>query len=195
MAAGTSTPLQSKVLHKEPTNDTLVLLVNDGTRDFITPLGAIVKANGGTAVITRTERNQITNTQLSAGSITVDNDYGAVVVTGLKVDEGGSSSDMALAASAGQVRKADGSVVDGAAVTNITIGTAPSAGNKRKDVVSFKLSDQTYVVTAGTAVANADTAARPTVPDGNVALAEVAVASSVTAITNANITDIRPRPS
>ena len=87
MAAGTSTPLQSKVLHKEPTNDTLVLLVNGGTRDFITPLGAIVKANGGTAVITRTERNQITNTQLSAGSITVDNDYGAVVVTGLNVDE------------------------------------------------------------------------------------------------------------
>lgn len=77
------------------------------------------------------------------------------VVEGLKVSEGSNPADMDLAATAGEVRKDDGTYVKGLADTSITVDTAPDPGYQRIDLVSFHLADSTFVVTKGTEVINA----------------------------------------
>lgn len=84
------------------------------------------------------------------------------------------------------------------AATTVSITTA-DATNPRKDIVYVLVSDAaisgatnavTYVVLAGTPAA---TPVAPTLPALATQLAEVYVAAGATSITNANITDARPR--
>lgn len=127
--------------------------------------------------------------------------YPAVVTTsgGLVVSQGSNASDMILATAAGTILANTGDYFTKSATTaDVTIPTAPGAGFKRVDLVSLKVSDQTLLVTSGTAVTNATTlpntlASTAAVPAGHIPLATVAVASSVTAIGDAAIADARPR--
>ena len=114
---------------------------------------------------------------------------------GLKVSEGTSATDLTLAVAAGVVRADTGDTYTKTAAT-VTIGTAPGTGFKRIDLVSFKISDQTYVVTPGDNVANATTLtntlanAKP-VPTGHIPLATVLVESGVTGLADAKVADAR----
>ena len=77
--------------------------------------------------------------------------------------------------------------------SNLTVSTAPGTGYHRYDAVYAYVgpSGPACGIVAGTAVATASTPVLPSVPQGSLLLAQVHVQANVTAITDANITDMR----
>jgi hypothetical protein len=82
-------------------------------------------------------------------------------------------------------------------VTNLTITTAPGAGNSRIDLVVAKVQDSAYsgatdawslAVVTGTASASPSP---PTAPNNSLVLGQILVGASVTSIVTGNITDRR----
>jgi hypothetical protein len=113
-------------------------------------------------------------------------DMGVKVAAGLAYVRGTESADQGVY-----------SVCNDAA-TNLTISTADGS-NPRRDLIVAKIEDDDYsgsaqawslaVVTGTPAGSPAD----PTPPANSLVLARVAVAAGASSITNANITDLRPR--
>jgi hypothetical protein len=110
---------------------------------------------------------------------------GDAVTSGAAVDQGVSATDLALAVSAGTLRKAsDGSTVAIAAATP-SVGAADGT-NPRIDNVIVDTTTGAATVQGGTAAA---VPAAPAVAAGKVKIAEVLVPANDTAITNDQITD------
>ena len=77
--------------------------------------------------------------------------------------------------------------------TALTVNTAPGVGYHRYDIVYgyVNTTGPALAIAEGTPVLNASTPTDPTIPQGAMRLARVHVQASVTAIANADITDLR----
>lgn len=190
--------LQNKITKKDTYGDLTgsrdgdVTVTNGhATKEVVLPLGTVIGKNSTKTGISQYEWSLVDSATKTAFSLT--GYLPGWVENGCKITEGSSATDLLLAVEAGEIRNSDGSYVSVAAAVDVTITTAPSAGNKRIDLVKVSKTGVVSVV-AGTVVANAATAVAPTPGYSDIALAQVAVASSVTLIANASITDVRPRP-
>lgn len=111
-----------------------------------------------------------------------------VVTSGAVTNQGTSATDMIVTTLDGTLRNRDTGAQITVNSTNTTIATA-DATNPRIDLIQVNTTSGAVSGKTGTAAASP---AAPAPDNGNIAIAQVAVAANTTAITNANITDRRP---
>lgn len=126
---------------------------------------------------------------ITVGALTASNS-GTVVTTGVVVSEGVSATDLIISATAGELRNRSTGASVAVAATDVTLSAA-HATLVRIDIVQVHTTTGVVTKKSGTAAAS-PVAATPDA--GNISVAEINVPATDTAITNNQITDVRPRP-
>lgn len=134
------------------------------------------------------EHHQALGALLVVGPLSVSNSD-TVVAWGVDTDEGAANNDLVVRTYKGELRNRQTGVFVAVAQTDTTLSAADGT-NPRIDIIQVHTTTGAVTKKNGTAAASP---VAPTADASNIAVAQISVPATDTAITTNQVTDVRPR--